>query len=269
MIELTLLAKASSSSQMEQIGKILQDALEGLEVETKILDTVADRWVQITIDGEDESIAANYVAKEVGVCPVSLQEVKRFSALNGYAANLEKSKEELLIDVGVFQPKTVYAAVPLQVLQAQLVDGRKIALKKIAELYGLCEDLPLNVKINSLKEAENRVEAELSNTQLTRFKVWRESMLDRLLVLGSSLPKIKATVGYTGLSRDILDIEPLGTLAYALTCKLGTDAAGLIPKIGRRLRAARFVVFDPEKLQSLGLQLLPKPLNGRFADCGK
>jgi hypothetical protein len=253
MIALTLLAKAGSSSQLEQISMILHDALEGLEVKMEILGTVADRWVQMTLDGEDEGVAANYVAKEIGVCPANLQEAKKLSALNGYIASLAKSKEELMVDVGVFQPKTVHAAVPLQVLQAQLVDGRKMALKKIAELYGLCEDSPVNVEIISLKEEENRMEAKLSDAQLTKFKVWRESLLDRLIVLGASLPKINAALGRTGLNRDILDIEPLGALAFALTCKLGTDAAGLIPRIGGRLRTANFAVFDPEKLQSLGL----------------
>lgn len=253
MTTLTLLTKANDSSQLEQIGEVIHDSLEGLEVKMQILGTVADRWVKITLDGEDEGIATNYVAKEMGICPVSLQGLKRFSAINGCVASLEKNREEMLLDVGVFQPKTVYAAVPLRVLQAQLVDGRKIALKKIAELYGFCEDLPVNVKIISVKEEEGRVDAELSSAQLAKFKVWRESLLDRLLVLGSPLSRIRATVEHTGLNRDILNIEPLGALACALTCKLGTDAAGLIPKLGRRLRNARFTVFDPEKLQSIGL----------------
>jgi hypothetical protein len=252
MIALTLLAKAGTSGQLEQISRILHDALEGLEVKTEILGTVADRWVQISLDGEDEGVAANYVAKEIGVCPVSLQEAKKLSALNGYIATFTKSKEELMVDVGVFQPNPIHAVIPLQVLQAQLVDETKMALKKIAELFGLCEDLPINVEVTSLKE-EDCMEAKLSDAQLTKFRVWRESLLDRLIVLGSPLPKIKATLRRTGLNRDILDIEPLGALAFALTCKLGTDAAGLIPRIGGRLRTANFAVFDPEKLQSRGL----------------
>jgi hypothetical protein len=250
MITVTLLAKAGSSSQLEQIGRILLDALEGLEVKTEILGTVADRWVQIALDGEDEGVAANYVAKEVGVCPASLQEAKKLSSLNGYISSL-KSKEELMVDVGVFQPNPVHAVVPLQVLQGQLVDGRKMALKKIAELYGLCEDLPVNVEVISFKEEEDGMEAKLSDAQLTRFRVWRESLLDRLIVLGSPLPKIKATLRRTGLNRDILDIEPLGALACALTCKLGTDAAGLIPRIGGRLRNAKFIVFNPRRIREL------------------
>jgi hypothetical protein len=50
-----------------------------------------------------------------------------------------------------------------------------------------------------------------------------------------------------------IDIEPLGILEHVLTCKLGTDAIGLIPKIGKKLKKTKFVVFNPEKLLSIGL----------------
>lgn len=247
MTTLTLLTKANSS-QLKQIGKTLTDSFEGLDVEAEILGTVADRWVQIALKGDDETIATNYVAKEIGVCPISLEKVKRFSAINGYITSLEKSREALLVDVGVFQPKVVHAAVPLRHLQARLVDGRKVALKKIAELFGFYEDLPVNVKVVQVNEEESCVEAELSNKQVRMYEVWRESFLDRLLVLGSSLHEVKMTLEYAGLERDVIDIEPVGTFEHALVCKLGTDAAGLIPKIGRKLRNARFAVFSPRRL---------------------
>jgi hypothetical protein len=51
-----------------------------------------------------------------------------------------------------------------------------------------------------------------------------------------------------GLNRDVLNVEPLGLFEFAVTCKLGTDAAGLIPKIGKNLRSATFTVFDPKRL---------------------
>ncbi len=249
MTTLTLLAKTSSANRLKQIDKTLKFAFEGLEAEAKILGTVADRWVQITLEGEDEGIATSYVTKEIGVCPNSLESVKKFSALKGYVTHLEKSNEELLVDVGVFQPKIVHAAIPLRNLQAQLVDGRKTALKRIAELFGFCEDLPLNVKITSVNEEENRLEAELSHTQVKKYAVWQESLLDKLIVLGSSNYEVKMMIEREELDRDIIGIEPLGMLEHALTCKLGTDAAGLIPKIGRNLRNAKFVVFNPKRLR--------------------
>jgi hypothetical protein len=41
---------------------------------------------------------------------------------------------------------------------------------------------------------------------------------------------------------------------HALVCKLGTDAAGLISKLGRILRSARFAVFNPRRIRGF-LQL--------------
>ena len=53
------------------------------------------------------------------------------------------------------------------------------------------------------------------------------------------------------LNRDIIGTEALGLFEHALTCKLGTDAAGLIPKIGRYMRNSVFIVFSPEKVNGI------------------
>jgi hypothetical protein len=99
--------------------------------------------------------------------------------------------------VGVFEPKISHATIPLPRLQAQLVDGRKIALGKTAELYGFCEGVQLSIKLSHLNEEERRMEAELSLDQTERYQVWRESLLDRLLVLGArgfSLHEVTAII---------------------------------------------------------------------------
>jgi len=212
---------------------------------------VADGWVQVDLAGDDEAIAANYLIKEVGLCPSNFENVRKFSTLKGYITNIGKSEGALSVDVGVFQPKIIYANVVLRRLQAQLVDGKEVALRKIAELFGLCEGLPVNVKVTSLNGAESCIDAELSSGQIERYVVWRESLLDRLLVLGSSLREIETALQHAKLERDVIDVEPLGLLEHALTCKLGTDAAGLIPKIGRNLKKAKFAVFNPKTLRAV------------------
>src|SRR3989304_7265667 len=247
MTTLVLLTKINNNNQLKQIDRTLKLAFEDLDVETKILSTPADRWPQLVLAGEDEGIAASYVSKEIGICPTSLENISKFSVLKGYITNLEKSKEELSIDVGILKPEIVYATIPLRHLQAQLVDGRKIALGKIAELFGLCEDLPVCVKVSLLNEDENRIDAELSTDQIEKYQVWRESLLDRLLVLGLSVNEIKMTLEHAKLDRDIIGVETLGMFEHALTCKLGTDAAGLVGIVGRYLRNSGFVVFNARK----------------------
>jgi len=250
MTTLTLLTKINDDNQLKQISKALNFSFKGLEVEAKILGAVADGWVQIDLAGEDEGIATNYLTKEIGICPSNFENIKKFSTLKGYIKNIGKNGGDLSIDVGVFQPKIVHATIELRRLQAQLVDGKKIAFRKIAELFGLCEDLPVSVKVTSLNEEESRIDAELSSKQIRKYAVWRESLLDRLLVLGPTLQEVKATIEHAKLERDVIDVEPLGLLEHALTCKLGTDAAGLIPKIGRNLKNAKFAVFNPKALRN-------------------
>jgi hypothetical protein len=247
MTALTLLTKIDNDSQLKQVAKALQVLLKGLEVEVKVLGAVAGGWVQISLSGEDEEIATNYVIKKVGLCPASFKNVKKFSTLKGYIRDV--GKNELTVDVGVFQPKIVPATVSLSHLQAALVDGRKVALRKIAELFGFCEGLPVSVKVKDLDEEDSRLDAELASKQVRKYAVWRESLLDRLLVLGAAFHEVEATLEHAKLDRDVIDVENLGLFEHAFTCKLGTDAAGLIPKIGRSLKSARFAVFNPKTLR--------------------
>ena len=51
----------------------------------------------------------------------------------------------------------------------------------------------------------------------------------------------------TRLNRDVIGIETLGMFEHALTCKLGTDAAGLISIVGRYMRNSVFVIFNAKK----------------------
>jgi hypothetical protein len=249
MTTLTLLTKIYNTHQLKQINSTLEDLLGGLSVEATVTGTVAGRWVQLDVSGEDEGVATKLLEKEAGFCPTNLENVKKFSALKGYVTNLEKSTENLQMDIGVFEPKTVHAVVPLNHLQAHLMEGKKISLKKLSELWGICENLPLEIKVLEVDPEQNLVEAELQATQIRKLVLWKESLLDRLLVMGAPLYEVNSAVEQEELTRDVIDVESLGMFEHALVCKLGTDAAGLIGRIGRRLRKAKFTVFNPKNLQ--------------------
>jgi hypothetical protein len=247
--QLTLLTKAYSQAQLKQIDRLLKTNLEGLEVKTELC--LDEKWVRVTLSGEDEAIATSYIRKEIGLCPETLENVERFVTLKGYVTEFGKAPDSLHVDIGVFKPETTPAVVPLSSLQATLVDGRKLALKKVAELYALSDDLPLTVKITNLDKADKRVGAELAMAQLALFNTWQQSLLDRLVVLGAPIQDVYKTLRHYGLNRDIANTESLGMFEHVLTCKLGTDAAGLIPKIGRDLKGVKFAVFAPRRMREL------------------
>jgi hypothetical protein len=248
MTKLTLLTKAYSTKQLAQIDNQLRQTLEGLDVAAKRADYSVNTWVQISLVGEDEAIATNLLRKEIGFCPINIQNVKQHVNMKGYIVEQGKNFDNLQVDVGIFQPIPITVSIPFRHLQATLVDGRKVALKKIIELFGFCTGLPITIKTILVDKENNRIEAELATSQLEKLKGWQESLLDRLILLGASLIEIKTMLSYTGLNRDIINIETLGLFEHALTCKLGTDAAGLIATIGRGMKQAKFIVFNPRKI---------------------
>jgi hypothetical protein len=248
MPTVTLLIKVYNDFQLKLIDKFLKGKLEGLKVKTEIRGITSRRWVQTTVLGEDERVAQHYLADEIGLCPTRLESLRKFSTIRGRIISLNKSRIELYVDIGVFSPDVIDAAIPLQHLQAQLVDGRKISLKKIAELFGFCEKLPLSVKIQNVDKDSRRIETMLSERQISQYKGWTKSLLDRLIVLGASFHEVMLAVKQTRCNRDIINIETLGFLEHAIVCKLGTDAVGLIPKIGRKLGKASFSVYNPREI---------------------
>lgn len=245
---MTLSTKVYNNFQMKFVGKFLESKLEDLSVETKICGVTSRGWIQIAMSGEDENVALRYLADEIGLCPTHLEHVEKFSIIKGQITGLNKSKGELHVDIGVFSPNIIDAAIPLQHLQAQLIDGKKTALKKLIELFGFCKNLPIHVKIHSIDKEKSHIKAMLSEKQLVRYRGWTGSLLDRLTILGASQEEVEFALKIGGCNRDVVAVEPLGLFEHAVVCKLGTDAVGLIPRIGKNLRNATFSIFNPREI---------------------
>lgn len=241
----TLAVKTFNENRLEVVEKLLKSKLKGLKVKTQVCGTI-NNWVQALISGEDENMALRYISEEIGVCPSTVKEIAKFSTLKGYITAI--NKDRIALDIGVFSPKKVEAKLTLQHLQAQLADGRKLAIKKLAELYGFCENLPLTVKASTINVEENIVETTFSEKQLKIYRGWVNSLLDRLIILGATREEVMSSLRATRCLRDTVDVESMGLFEHALTCKLGTDAAGLLPKIGRQLPNAILTVFSPRKI---------------------
>jgi hypothetical protein len=232
---------------LKLVEEYVKSSLQGLKVKIENVEATPNKWLQLTFSGEDEKAALSYLEKEVGLCPVNIKSLQKFSMIRGYITSLGESRDEIHADIGVTFPKAVVATVPLQRLQSQLADGRKIAIHKIVELYGFSENAPITIKITSL--SENRIEAEMAEVQLATYKRWVKSLLDRLIVIGASQQEIRKALKYSKCQNDIVAIEPLGLFEYAVVCKLGTDAVGLIPKVGKHLPNTKLATFNPRTLR--------------------
>lgn len=252
MPTVVLLEKVYGPFSPETFEPVLLSLCKGLKVGLRVVGKTNRGWIQTEVSGEDETATLHFIDREIGLAPISMDKLKKFSVIRGRVVFSGKSKNELYVDVGVFSPETYDAVVPLQTLQAQLADGMKLPLQRLIGLFCLYDNLPLKVKIASSVDAQKKlVEAELSEAQLSQITYWIRSRLDRLLVLGASFSDVEQAVRVSRHFRDVVKIESLGLLEQAVLCKLGTDAAGLIPKLGHLLPNAILAPFCPRKIGEL------------------
>jgi hypothetical protein len=80
MTTLTLLVKATNFGQAKQIDELLQTQFEDLDIEIQVLTNATNRWVQVSLSGEDEAIATSYINREIGTCPTSIENAKNLSS---------------------------------------------------------------------------------------------------------------------------------------------------------------------------------------------
>lgn len=250
MTLITLLEKAYGSYSTRSFENVLESLCQGLKVNIKVRGRTAQDWIPVEVYGDDEPVAQRILDREIGLAPTSADKVSKFADVRGKIFNSGESTNELYVDIGVFTPHVYPAIIPLSTLRAQLMDGKNMTLQHTIGLYCLRDHIPLRIKILAELDPERRTwNAELSEAQLSLFSTWFRSNLDRLIVLGASRMEIEAAVQRAGHLRDIVKIETLGPFEHALECKLGTDAVGLVPKLGGRLRQSSLLPFNPRRIK--------------------
>lgn len=247
MPTVTLLEKFYGDSSVESVESKLRAICGDLKV-TIHAEATEHNWIRVGIEGEDAAVAIRLVEKQFGLTPTDATQLKEGFVYHGKIVSSRSTSAEIHVDLGIFFPSFVDAVISLQHLQAHLVDGRKMPLQQIAKLFCLLNNFPLEVLIKSADPLQKRFLAELSENQIMQFNEWVNSNLDRVIVLGSFFEKVENVVKETGHFRDVMGVESLGLLEQSIICKVGTDAAGLIPKIGKRLPRATLGVFSPKEI---------------------
>ncbi len=246
----TILEKVYAPFSPKMFEPAFTSLCEGLRVSVEVAGSTDRGWLQLDVSGEDETAALNFLDQRIGLAPVQADTLEKFSTLKGRLLPPNRSRVNLYVDVGIFSPQIIDAAISLRTLKAQLADGKKLPLKKLSEIFCFYEHFPLEVKVVDAPNVQKRhVEAKLSEAQLSYIAEWMRSYLDRLLVLGAKVSDVEDAIKRSKHSRDIIKIESLGLLEHAVECKLGTDAVGLIPKLGPFLSTATLVPFCPRKIR--------------------
>ncbi len=248
----TLLDKVYGPFSPDLYGPFFSSLCEGLQVKLRVIGKTNRGWFQVDVSGEDEDVAVRFLDKKIGLAPVSLSNLKKFSLLKGKIVSSKLSEDDLQVDVGVFSPQLIDAAIPLQTLQAQIADGKNFSLEQLIDLFCFYVNLPLEVKVVSDVSSESdSIDAMLSEVQLSQIASWIHSNLDRLIVLGAPFSDVEDAIKRSRHVRDVIKIESLGLLEHAILCKLGTEAKGLMPKFGPMLPYAILAPFSPRKIKQL------------------
>ena len=95
MAIITLLVKSYEGKYLKNVDAYLKTLLRGLEVKVEVSGVTSRGWVQILLSGEDEKTAKEYLANEVGLCPMQGNFVKKFSLMKGYVSSIDKIKGEI------------------------------------------------------------------------------------------------------------------------------------------------------------------------------
>ncbi len=252
MLMATLLQKVYGSFAPKVFEPLFRSLCRGLRVRLEVVGKTDRGWIKIEVSGEDESAALNLLERDMGLAPTFIDKLKKISFVRGRIFSSGESEDELHVDIGVFSPQTCDAVIPLESLQAQLADGKKLSLPQLTELFCFRDNMPVSVKVVGDIDIEGkRVKAELSEAHRSQITRWARSNLDRLIVLGAPLAKVEHAITASKHARDIIRIEPLGLLEHAVLCKLGTDAMGLVPRLGSFLPDATLKSFSSRKIRGL------------------
>ncbi|NHJ32566.1 MAG: DUF2110 family protein [Asgard group archaeon] len=222
----------------------IEDNIKDLDVNISSIIFEDDGFVNVTLEGEDELAAYNYLDSLYGKS-IDLGVLKEGDTVKGYICSSGKVGFGVFVDIGIKEPYRVDALLPLFSLREQLVEGKTFPVRKIIKMYGLIDNFPIEITMQKVSIGTKKAEAKLSEKQVETFEKWKEEGLDRLLILGAFEDEIESALKRSNHSKDIIAIENLGWMENIITCKFNTNAKGLIPAIGKILQKARFEIFSP------------------------
>jgi len=214
------------------IGKILAARAKGLKMVSDF--SIEGQWLQIRAKGEDADAFLNLLRQEQGEAPVSRAKLEKWDIVRGFVTGAGRIGYGVYVDVGIQDPAPKDALYPLHRMRAQLADGEAKSAREILDNNALVDYVPLTMTVTEF-QGEN-ISVEMEDEARDRIVSWRKYPFDRVIVIGADRTQAENAVRASGLQSDIVEVEILSLFVQSLVCKIGTDAPGVISKIGGRLR---------------------------------
>ncbi|MFC4437271.1 MULTISPECIES: DUF2110 family protein [Natrialbaceae] len=199
---------------LDSLRSLVDNEIGELDVEFD-LDVRDDDFPEVTLEGEDATVAGNVLREEFG------EIVPELEAGETYVGTLESWDEDgFVLDAG--QP------VRIPVDELGLGPGSPT---QIRERYGLVQHLPLQFVYESEDDP-----SRLADEEQDRLYEWSRGD-GRLNVNSATRAEVRATLNRAGHAQDYVTVERLGLLEQSVICTEGTDPPGLLASVGEYLPA--------------------------------
>jgi len=237
------LAEKIPENILRQDPNLLQTTLakeaNRLAVEWK--SSLTHGWLTIHARGDDAEAFSNLLRKEMGEAPVEIASIEKWDILRGYITGAGRVGFGVYVDVGVLQPRPKDALYPLHRLRAQLSDGIQESAKQVLAANALVDYFPVKTTVTEIEG--DKITVELADETRHMLLSWRKYPFDRLVAVGLSIDQAHKILQQMRLTSDIIEICPLSLFVQLFVLKIGTDAPGIIAKVGGRLRGVRLASY--------------------------
>jgi hypothetical protein len=230
--------------------------LSGLDVSVQ-LGVTSRGFVSAEMQGSDSEFFIELIKREMRLAPRNLSEVQVNDNFKAYVTGINKKRQNLEVEIGPVSAN-VKSEVTREAFVAQLCDGKDTPIERVTQSYCIQEGVPILVRITSIDPERRQIKAWISDDQVARFEQWRRERFHRIIAIGGLQDELCEAVRVSKIERDIIEIEELSFTANSLVCKLGTDAPGIIAKIGRYVSSFRLYAFLPERVDKLRTELAGK-----------
>jgi hypothetical protein len=203
-------------------------------------------WARINITGDDSEVVSELVARKLSQAQTELAKIESQGVYEGIVTG--ETKDCVEVDIGIDTPRPLNVKIRVETLRAQLADGKPIGSNGIIRDYCLFPGSKASVRITRLERASGVIEGWFADSHIERLSSWMTGNLYRIQIFDCYEQEVESAVKKSNIERDIVSIEPATLTAQSVVCKLGTDAVGLIPKLGSVLRKRELQPFIPKRI---------------------
>lgn len=207
---------------------------------------LSKKWPRIDLEGADSEILAEMIARNLGRAQIGVANIEVGGSYQGMV--VREANGGLEVDIGIETPKLGNVKIGLPALRAQLADGKALPGHEIVQDYCLLPGSRTSVRITRLDQESGFVEGWLADSETDRLSLWVKTHLDRIHVSDCYRQEVESAIRKSHVGRDVVSLEPLTLTVHSILCKLGTDAVGLIPKLGAFLRNREMNPFIPKRI---------------------